>query len=132
MPKANGPRRDRSFRGDLCPRSLALTGTVVLGVLCLANRPSHALDQLGRVVIAGQVLRLNILVEQDVGVLLGAAVALHDDCWHKPVPSYRSGLRSLCIGVAGKEEGKPCGASDAKAPVGSSLLPRSQLKHLSA
>src|SRR5512139_1332380 len=36
-------------------------GPDVLGILCITDRPSHALDQLGRVVVAGQVLRLNIL-----------------------------------------------------------------------
>ena len=81
----------------------------VLGVLCLANRPSHTFDQLGRVVIAGQVLRLNVLVE-DFGVLLGAAVGPHDDLWHslfRPIGEVPS---VWVAGRAGKEEGKP--ASD--------------------
>jgi hypothetical protein len=66
--KVERPPEGPLVRRDLLVEDLALTGTRFLGVLCLANRPAPALDQLGRVVFAGQVLRLNVLVEEDVGV----------------------------------------------------------------
>jgi hypothetical protein len=64
--KSERPPQGPLVSTQLMSRFVALVGRGVLGVLCLGNRPSHALDQLGRVVIAGQVLWLNVLVEQDV------------------------------------------------------------------
>src|SRR5829696_9141766 len=69
-------RRARSDRG-----SPGLPGLLVF--LRVRHRPSEALNQLGRVMIAGQVLGLNVLRERHGGAVLVTLVADNEDRGHK-------------------------------------------------